>query len=80
MQQRSCEEFAPDVQSKVMAVRMFLISASWMAVHGKIACISDRVIKPQNTEQSLTCFASQKGGKEPPVFSHNKEMRTIKSS
>lgn len=32
MQQGSCEEFAPDVQFKLMAVRMFLIAASWMAV------------------------------------------------
>lgn len=32
VQQRSCEEFAPDVQSKLKTVRMFLIAASWMAV------------------------------------------------
>lgn len=32
VQQRSCEEFVPDVQSKLKAVRMFLIAASWTAV------------------------------------------------
>lgn len=31
VQQRRCEEFVPDVQSKLKAVRMFLIAASWTA-------------------------------------------------
>lgn len=49
-------------------------------MHSKIACISDRVIKPLNTEQSLMCLVAQKDRKEPPVFSHNEEMRTTKRS
>lgn len=49
-------------------------------VHGEIACINDRVIKPQNKEQNFTCLVAQKDRKGPPEFSHNEEMRTTKRS
>lgn len=55
MQQRSCEEFAPDTEPKLMALRMFLIAASWMAVYMVRLHVSDNQATKYRTEFDMLC-------------------------